>query len=207
VIRRLVRHIAFSRGKAISLYRQLCSPSGQEWAELLRRRGGFHRIGDECTIFPTAIFTDPSMTAIGDRVGIGGACTVICHDGSIGMIERRYGVKLDRIGAVVIEDDVFLGEQAMILATSGTTLTIGAGSIIGAGSVVRTSVPPGSVVIGNPAKVMASVEDMLRFWEADFERMPWKDLILARQGAYDPAFEPELLRIRQAHFFGEAPAP
>lgn len=53
-------------------------------------------------------------------------------------------------GDVVIEEDVWIGMNVVI--TSG--VTIGRGSNIGAGSVIRNNVPPYSVVIGNPAKVV-----------------------------------------------------
>jgi maltose O-acetyltransferase len=55
----------------------------------------------------------------------------------------------DDIG-IVIEDDVWVGSRAIL--TDG--VTIGRGSIIGAGSVVTKSVPPYSIVAGVPAKVI-----------------------------------------------------
>ncbi len=51
-------------------------------------------------------------------------------------------------GPVNIEDEVWIGYGAIIL--SG--LTIGKGSIIGAGSVVTKSTPPYSIFAGNPAR-------------------------------------------------------
>jgi hypothetical protein len=122
---------------------------------------------------------------------------LICHDGSIEVIQQRHGLRIDRIGAIIIHNDVYVGEAAIILGG----VTIGEGSIIGAGAVVRKSVPPGSVVMGNPSKVVAKVEDLLRFWEAESMQYPWADLIARRVGAYDAAMEPELCRLRQAHFF------
>ena len=53
-------------------------------------------------------------------------------------------------GDVVIEEDVWIGMNVII--TCG--VTIGRGANIGAGSVVRNNIPPYSVVIGNPAKVV-----------------------------------------------------
>jgi hypothetical protein len=83
--------------------------------------------------------------------------------------------------------------------------TIGEGSLVGAGSVVRQSVKAGSVVVGNPAKLVASVQDILRFWEAESIGLPWADLIAQRDGAFDPIMEPELRRLRQQHFFKNVP--
>jgi acetyltransferase-like isoleucine patch superfamily enzyme len=51
---------------------------------------------------------------------------------------------------VVIEDDVWIGTRAIILRG----VTIGRGSIVGAGSIVTKSVPPYAIVTGNPAHVV-----------------------------------------------------
>jgi acetyltransferase-like isoleucine patch superfamily enzyme len=53
-------------------------------------------------------------------------------------------------GDIVIENDVWIGHGVTIL--SGTK--IGTGSVVGAGSVVRGEVPPYSVVVGVPAKIV-----------------------------------------------------
>ena len=49
---------------------------------------------------------------------------------------------------IIIEDDVWIGANAIIL--SG--VTIGEGAIIGAGSVVTKNVEPYTIFAGNPAK-------------------------------------------------------
>jgi acetyltransferase-like isoleucine patch superfamily enzyme len=201
MIHRLLRYLAFRRGRAIGLYKRFNRPNGREWAEFLRRHGGLYHLGENCSILPSTAIIDPPYTSIGDRVCCG-ACTLICHDGSIEMLEQAYGVKLDRIGKLVIEDDVYIGEGAMIIASSG--VTIGKGSIIGAGAVVRENIAAGSVVIGNPAKSIGKVSHIVRFWEADMLNLPWAHIIAGRAGAFDAALEPELKRIRQEYFFGKA---
>lgn len=50
-----------------------------------------------------------------------------------------------------IEDDVFVGPGAIVLPA----VTIGHGSVVTAGSVVSASVPPMTVVQGNPARAIA----------------------------------------------------
>ncbi len=197
MIRRLVRRRAMGSGRGVGLYRRLCRPSAREWAEYLRRHGGLYHLGVGCSILPSATIVDPAYTWIGDRACLGN-CTLICHDGSVEMVIQRYGLKLDRVRPIVIEDDVYVGEKAIILGGS----KIGAGSIVGAGSVVRQVIPPGSVIQGNPAKIVGRVEDLLRFWEAESSALPWADLIARREGAFDAAMEPELRRLRQEHFFG-----
>jgi acetyltransferase-like isoleucine patch superfamily enzyme len=53
-------------------------------------------------------------------------------------------------GPVVIEDDVWIGLNAVILQG----VTIGRGAIIGAGAVVTRSIPAWSIAVGVPAKVV-----------------------------------------------------
>lgn len=51
---------------------------------------------------------------------------------------------------VTIEDYVWLGARALILPG----VTIGEGAVVGAGAVVSKDVPPYSIVVGNPARVI-----------------------------------------------------
>lgn len=64
----------------------------------------------------------------------------------VGEEEKREN---DDLG-VTIEDDVWVGTKAIIL----DGVTIGRGSIVGAGAIVTKSVPPYSIVAGNPAKIL-----------------------------------------------------
>lgn len=57
-------------------------------------------------------------------------------------------------GAVNVEDGVFIGTGVSIIPK----VKIGKWSIIGAGSVITRDVPPYSVVVGNPAKIIKTVE-------------------------------------------------
>ncbi len=59
---------------------------------------------------------------------------------------------------VVIEEDATVGPGAIILPN----VTIGRGSIVTAGSVVTKSVPPKTIVQGNPARPIATVDIPLR---------------------------------------------
>jgi serine O-acetyltransferase len=52
--------------------------------------------------------------------------------------------------APIIEDDVFVGANAVIIGA----IRVGHGSTVGAGAVVIADVPPESTVVGNPARVV-----------------------------------------------------
>jgi acetyltransferase-like isoleucine patch superfamily enzyme len=54
---------------------------------------------------------------------------------------------------IIIEDEVWIGAKAIILKG----VTIGKGSIIGAGAVVTKDVPPYSFAAGNPARIIKKV--------------------------------------------------
>lgn len=56
---------------------------------------------------------------------------------------------------VVIEDDVWIGPNATILKG----VRIGRGSVIEPGAVVTRDIPPGSRVLGNPARVVGSLSE------------------------------------------------
>jgi acetyltransferase-like isoleucine patch superfamily enzyme len=187
-----------SHGRAVSLYKRVNRPNGREWATYLARHGQLYHLGADCSILPSTRIVDPWYTWIGNRVCLG-SCSLICHDGSIELLYQRHGLRIDRIGPIIVEDDVYVGENAMVLG--GTT--IGEGSIVGAGSVLRKSVPAGSVVTGNPAKVVAKVDDLIRIWQAESMQYPWADLIARREGVFDPGMEPELRRLRQEFFFAD----
>jgi maltose O-acetyltransferase len=55
---------------------------------------------------------------------------------------------------IVINDHVWIGANAIVLPG----ITIGENSVVGAGSVVTKSIPPNSVAVGNPARVIRTKE-------------------------------------------------
>lgn len=59
-----------------------------------------------------------------------------------------------KIETTVIRKGASIGSGATILSN----LTIGEGALVGAGSVVTKDVPPHSVVVGNPAKILRYLE-------------------------------------------------
>jgi len=62
---------------------------------------------------------------------------------------------------VVIEDDVWIGEFVSVLPG----VTIGKGSVIGTMSVVNRDIPPYSIAVGSPARVIKTYNFITKQWE------------------------------------------
>ena len=120
-----------------------------------RRAGARLTIGDDFGMTGGSLVCDERIS-IGDRVWVG-ANTIIA-DTDFHPLEpgRRQAAPLDaRTAPVSIGDDVFIGMNALVLKG----VSIGAGAVIGAGSVVRRDVPAGAIVAGNPAVVVGELPD------------------------------------------------
>jgi|HubBroStandDraft_5_1064220.scaffolds.fasta_scaffold111131_2 serine acetyltransferase len=82
----------------------------------------------------------PHLITIEDNTAISMRATVIAH------FKEHRGVKIER--------DVFVGPGVIILPN----VVVGQGAVIKAGSVVSQSIPPRTVVQGNPAVLVARCE-------------------------------------------------
>lgn len=93
-------------------------------------------------------------TMIDMNVVVGGRGTIgkNCHIGAgtviAGVIEPPSALP------VVVEDDVVIGANCVVIEG----VRIGQGSVVGAGSVVLEDVPPYSVVVGSPARVIKEID-------------------------------------------------
>ena len=112
-------------------------------------------IGDGCTILWRFQCNAAQSIRIGQNVLI--AANVLITDSD--HIVEPGGVPVTRQGKfvtrpVLIEDNCWLGQNAVILKG----VTLGHDSIVGANSVVTRDIPPCSVVAGNPARVIKTLE-------------------------------------------------
>ena len=57
---------------------------------------------------------------------------------------------------IILGNDVTIGAHSIVVARSNTSLTIGDGAVLGAGSVLTKSIPAGEVWAGNPARAIVS---------------------------------------------------
>src|SRR2546421_8852139 len=121
------------------------APGATTWRVRFHRWRGVH-IGENVWIGYDAIIETafPHLVTIHDRVAVGARAIILAHN------REQEGV--------IIEEDVTLGPGAIVLPN----VRIGHGSIVTAGSVVTRSVAPKTMVQGNPARPIATVEIPLR---------------------------------------------
>lgn len=107
-------------------------------------------IGKGCFIQQCCTFFGRGGITIGNEVFIGPKVNLITinHDTNPHNRSATYGKP------IVIEDKVWIGINATILPG----VKIGYGAIIGAGSVVTKDVPSLTIVAGNPARVIKTIE-------------------------------------------------
>lgn len=113
------------------------------------------QIGNNVGISGSTINATTSIT-IGNNVLIGSGCIITDTDSHPLYHEDRNAERNEKTqkAPIVIEDNCFIGARSIILKG----VTIGEGSVVGAGSVVSKDVPPHCVVCGNPAKVVKSLK-------------------------------------------------
>jgi maltose O-acetyltransferase len=99
-------------------------------------------------VAPMVTFGLDAEVTIGRNVSIGPGSALHTATHAIGFASRRMQLPV-LARPIVVEDGVWIGMHCLILPG----VTIGRGSVVTAGAVVTDSVPPNSLVAGNPATV------------------------------------------------------
>lgn len=180
------------------IYLKFFVKSGFEYAEYLKKTGALHSLGENCFISKSANIPDPYLTNIGNNVWITSGCQLLCHDASVIMINIIRNGHFDRVAPIIIRNNSFLGNNAIVLP--GTT--IGSNTIIGAGSVVTKAIPDNTVYAGTPVRFICTFEEYVQKIEAGTRKYPWADLLKKKEKhVYDSVLEERLKTERVKYFF------
>lgn len=108
-----------------------------------------------------------NFISVGDKLTIGDYFLSSCYCSIIGASHKYTdpftpylvsGVTLGK--GIYIGPNVFMGAHAMVVGH----VNIGFGSIIGAGALVNKDIPPLSIVVGNPARVIRRYSPSQKKW-------------------------------------------
>jgi acetyltransferase-like isoleucine patch superfamily enzyme len=115
-------------------------------------------VGPGAVLNPGLVISDGylPLVKIGARVAMSPNVVIVAQSGPNNSNLRDLDYVKDHLmveAPVVIEDDVWVGANAVVLPG----VTIGKMSVVGAGAVVSRTVPPFSVVAGVPARVIRSL--------------------------------------------------
>lgn len=121
-------------------------------------------LGSNVSINMNCTFVDCNQITIGNNVLIASNVQIYTAGHPVALSERlvpdwkpESGEYFCRTYAhpVTIGDGCWLGGGVIVLPG----VTIGAGCVIGAGSVVTKNIPPNSVAVGNPCKVIRKINE------------------------------------------------
>ncbi|WP_176461233.1 acyltransferase [Lutibacter agarilyticus] len=91
------------------------------------------------------------LIEIQDEVVIAAGVRLVNHDSSYANI---FGKLPTKYGKIIIESNVYIGVNSIILPG----VRIGESSLIGAGTIINKSIPPRSVVVGSPCKIIGTID-------------------------------------------------
>jgi maltose O-acetyltransferase len=100
-----------------------------------------------------AVFLDAAPITVGEDVQIGPNVQLLTPTHELDAERRRAG--WEKALPVTIGDNVWLGGGVIVCPG----VTIGANTVVGAGAVVTKDLPAGVLAVGNPARVVRTLED------------------------------------------------
>lgn len=153
-------HFAMNRLRT-AIYRRICGiqiGAGTIIMGTMQLAGGGPilrrlRIGEQCQI-TTPFYADLNAEiTIGNRVAVAHHVVLITTDHDFSSSHRRSGPT--RYAPIVLEDGCWIGARVTILPG----VTVGRSSVVAAGAVVTSDVPPNTLVGGVPARRIKTLSD------------------------------------------------
>ena len=112
------------------------------------------RLGSRTIVMQMCFLNPTKPLIIGDDTGIGGHCLIFTHSSWLNVLDG-YPVAFE---GVTLGTSVWLPWRVFVLPGA----KIGDGSVIGANSLVQGEIPPSSLAVGSPAKVIRSAPEFPR---------------------------------------------
>nr|WP_278003370.1 acyltransferase [Nodosilinea sp. TSF1-S3] len=116
----------------------------------LQALGGKVRIGQNTYLGPYVCMAGPGNITIGKNCLIASNTSLYANNHIFSSVDTPINQQGITVKGIEIEEDCWLGSGVKVV----DGVTIGRGSVIGAGSVVTKDIPPYSVAVGVPAKVI-----------------------------------------------------
>lgn len=129
-------------------------------------------LGPRCKIGRRSTISSKNRVEMESDVLLAPSVLVMDHNHEYGDPDRPiYAQGTTPGGRILIQRNCWLGHGSVILCTSGE-LVLGRNSIVAANSVVTRSVPPFSIVGGNPATLIKQYDENARKWVRVAPRTP-----------------------------------
>lgn len=146
--------VRFSTGIALLGCRRMRLGNGVRIGRgcFLSAEEGRLELADEAALSPNVhVGADHGSIRIGRQTAIGPGTVIRAANHRFGDVSRPIMRQGHHYGAIVIEDDVWIGANCVITPD----VRIGRGAVVGAGAVVTRDVPPYAVAAGVPARLIA----------------------------------------------------
>lgn len=149
-----------------------------KWFVQLLKMFGMNFNGMPRYISSDAYFDNLSAITLSERTVISKQCVFLTHDYSPTTaflssppLTNKELVKTDAKldGKIIVHENVFIGLRVTILPNT----IIEKNCIIGAGAVIKGHVPEGSVVAGNPAKILCTMQEYKNKCMMKMDKMVW----------------------------------
>jgi len=123
---------------------------------IIAPRTGVIKIGSRVNINPFCFLYGYGGITIGDNCRIAAGCKLIAFNHKFDLTDQAVVEQGNSAKGIVIGDNVWLGADVKIL----DGVELGANCVVGAGSIVTSSVPDNAIVAGNPARIIRMKTDV-----------------------------------------------